>query len=392
MTQTSERLTPGLREFGTTIFSEMTKLAIEHEAINLSQGFPDFEGPDFILDAAQRALREGKNQYAPGIGVPALRESIARQNHDLYGLTYNPDTEVTVFSGATEAIFASIQSLAHPGSEVILFEPYYDSYPASVAMAGATRVCIPLSFPAFSVDFDRLRESITDRTQLIVLNTPMNPTGKVWTREELTELAAICVEHDLIVVADEVYEMLTFDGVKHIPIASIDGMRERTVMISSASKTFSVTGWKIGWACAPPELTRAIRASHQFITFCSATPFQYAVAEAINQAEAYYRDFKTLYQGKKDLLCGILKDVGFTISPPDGTYFVLADFTPFGFTDDITFCHHITRELKVAAIPPTAFYDHEEEGQFLARFAFCKSDEVLSAAGTNLKSLTRSSS
>ncbi len=390
MTDRSERtpLIPEMREFGVSIFTEMTQLALEHDAINLSQGYPSYDGPDFIVDAASDALNSGKNQYAPSIGVRSLRNALAKTYQQEHDLSFDPENEITVFSGATEAVFSSLQALVRDGEEVVLFEPYYDLYPPAIAMAGGKRTSLPIKFPEYKVPFDRLEETVDSNTRALILNTPMNPTGKVFRREELERIGKICKEHDVTIITDEVYERITFESSEHVPMASIPGMRDRTITISSAAKTFSVTGWKIGWACAPPALSEAIRSTHQFVTFSSGTPFQHGVAAALDQADSYYQRLKKQYTKRREVLCSILEDTGFNVVRPEGTYFVLADFTPFGFQDDVEFCKYITRELKVAAIPPTAFYDHPEEGKTLARFAFCKEVEELKQAGERLQKLS----
>jgi len=381
------QLVPRMREFGVSVFTEMTQLALEHDAINLSQGYPGYDGPDFVIDAADRALNSEKNQYAPSIGVRSLRTALANVYERQYGLQYGPDDEITVFSGATEAVFSSLQALVEPGQEVVLLEPYYDLYPPAIALAGGERTCLPVKFPEYEVPFEKLRDTVSDDTRALILNTPMNPTGKMFTRSELKELAEICQEHDILVITDEVYERITFDDHEHVPMASIPGMRERTITVSSAAKTFSVTGWKIGWACAPPALSDAIRSTHQFVTFSSATPLQHGIADALEEADDYYEELRHSYEERRDVLCDILESVGFRVVRPKGTYFVLADFTPFGFEDDVEFCKYITRELQVAAIPPSFFYDHKEEGKHLARFAFCKDVETLKKAGDRLAEL-----
>jgi N-succinyldiaminopimelate aminotransferase len=385
--------------FGPTIFAEMTKLANAHGAVNLGQGFPDFEGPDFLHQAAFRAIREGKNQYCPTGGIPALAEAIGQHQERFWGLPYSPD-EITVYAGATEGIFASLMALCDPGDEVVMFEPFYDSYRASITMAGARERVVTLRPPAESLDqeggpdapfsYDRaeLEAAIGERTRAILLNTPHNPSGKVWTRGELEHVAELCRRHDLVLISDEVYEHLVFEG-EHLPPAALPGMRERTVTISSAAKTFSVTGWKIGWTCAPAEITRALRAAHQFITYCSATPFQHAVAEALGAGDDYYDDFLAAYRGRRDRLCAGLAEVGFRVHVPAGTYFVMADIRPLGYQDTESFCRMLPEEVGVAAIPPTSFYAHPEEGRHLVRFAFCKTDAVLDEAIVRLRKLAR---
>ncbi len=377
--------------FGTTIFAEMTALARRHGAVNLGQGFPDFDGPEAITEAAVEAIREGRNQYCPTGGVPELSAAISRHQDRFWGLAYDAD-EITVYAGATEAIFASLQALCDPGDEVILFEPFYDSYRASIAMAGARERVVTLhDWPGspegpFGYAPEELEAAIGPRTRAILLNSPHNPTGKVWSRPELEHLAGLCRHHDLILISDEVYEHLVYEG-EHLPPASLPGMRERTVTLSSAGKTFSLTGWKIGWSCAPRELTRALRAAHQFITFCNGTPFQYAVAEALASDDAYFTGFTKAYRARRERLCTGLEEIGFGVRRPAGTYFALADIRPLGWDDDVAFCRMLPETVGVAAIPPTSFYLHPEAGRHLVRFAFCKTDAVLDEAIRRLRKL-----
>ncbi|MGA5641021.1 pyridoxal phosphate-dependent aminotransferase [Streptomyces cinereoruber] len=379
-----------LAEFGTTIFAEMSALAARTGAINLGQGFPDTDGPEEVREAAVRALRNGRgNQYPPGPGVPELRTAIADHQRERYGLEYDPDAEVLVTAGATEAIAASLLALVEPGDEVIALEPYYDSYAACVAMAGGTRVPVTLRphEGAYVLDLDELRAAVTDRTRLILLNTPHNPTGTVLTRAELTAVAELAVERDLLVVTDEVYEHLVFDGAEHVPIASLPGMRERTVTISSAGKTFSFTGWKVGWITASPELTSAVRAAKQFLTYVSSGPFQYAVAEALRLPDTYFDGLRADLAAKRDLLSEGLAQAGFEVYRPSGTYFVTTDIRPLGATDGFAFCRSLPERAGVVAIPNAVFYDHRDEGAPFVRFAFCKRTEVLEDAASRLKRL-----
>ncbi|MGW9434621.1 pyridoxal phosphate-dependent aminotransferase [Streptomyces sp. NPDC055607] len=379
-----------LAEFGTTIFAEMSALAARTGAINLGQGFPDTDGPEEVREAAVRALREGRgNQYPPGPGVPELRTAIADHQRERYGLEYDPDAEVLVTTGATEAIAASLLALVEPGDEVIALEPYYDSYAACVAMAGGTRVPVTLRphEGAYILDLDELRAAVTDRTRLILLNTPHNPTGTVLTRAELTAVAELAVERDLLVVTDEVYEHLVFDGAEHVPLASLPGMRERTVTLSSAGKTFSFTGWKVGWVTASPELISAVRAAKQFLTYVSSGPFQYAVAEALRLPAAYFDGLRADLAAKRDLLSEGLAQAGFEVYRPSGTYFVTTDIRPLGATDGFAFCRSLPERAGVVAIPNAVFYDHREAGAPFVRFAFCKRTEVLEDAVSRLKRL-----
>ncbi|KUH38308.1 MULTISPECIES: pyridoxal phosphate-dependent aminotransferase [Streptomyces] len=381
-----------LAPFGTTIFAEMSALATATGAINLGQGFPDTDGPVEIREAAVRALREGRgNQYPPGPGVPELRTAITEHQRRRYGLSYDPDTEVLVTVGATEAVAASLLALVEPGDEVIALEPYYDSYAACVAMAGGTRVPVTLRpDPAggrFVLDLDELRAAVTDRTRLILLNTPHNPTGTVLTRDELAAVAALAVERDLLVVTDEVYEHLVFDDAEHVPIASFPGMRERTVTISSAGKTFSFTGWKVGWLTASPELTAAVRTAKQYLTFVASGPFQYAVAEALRLPDAFFASLRADLAAKRDILTEGLTAAGFRVYRPRGTYFVTADAAPLGAQDGVAFCRSLPERCGVVAIPNAVFYDHPETGRTLVRLAFCKGEAVLREAAERLARL-----
>ncbi|MDT7799359.1 MAG: N-succinyldiaminopimelate aminotransferase [Actinomycetota bacterium] len=385
-------LVPRLRPFTSTIFAEMTALAVKHDAVNLGQGFPDTDGPAGMLEAAKNALFGGANQYPPGPGRPELRAAIAR--HRLrYGTEYDPDAEILVTAGATEAITATLIALTEAGDEVIVIEPYYDSYAAAVAMAGAQRRVVGLVEGAdgrFGLDVDGLRAAVTPRTRAILVNSPHNPTGTVFTRAELEALAALCVEHDLIAVTDEVYEHLVFDvssGVEHIPLATLPGMRERTVTISSAGKTFNCTGWKIGWVCSTPELVAAVKAAKQFITFVSGGPLQPAVAHALDHELPWVDGLRESLQEKRDRLSAGLADAGFTVRPTAGTYFVCVDVRPLGFTDAADLAWELPGRVGVAAVPVKVFTDHPDEWKHLLRFAFCKRNEVIDKAITRLRKL-----
>ncbi|MEV6666461.1 pyridoxal phosphate-dependent aminotransferase [Streptomyces nigra] len=380
-----------LAEFGTTIFAEMSALALSTGSINLGQGFPDTDGPEEVREAAVRALRDGRgNQYPPGPGVPELRAAVVAHQERRYGLAYDPDTEVLVTAGATEAIAAALLALVEPGDEVIALEPYYDSYAACIAMAGGTRVPVTLRphDGAFRLDLDELRAAVTDRTRLLLLNTPHNPTGTVLTRAELAAIAELAVERDLLVVTDEVYEHVVFDDAEHIPLASFPGMRERTVTISSAGKTYSFTGWKVGWVTASPALVTAVRSAKQYLTYVSAGPFQYAVAEALSLPDSYFAEFRADMLAKRNILAGGLEEAGFTVYRPAGTYFVTADIRPLGETDGIAFCRALPERAGVVAIPTAVFYDHRDQGAPFVRFAFCKQAHVLEEAATRLKTLS----
>ena len=381
---TRPAVTSRLAAFGTTIFSEMTRLAIEHGAINLAQGFPDFDGPDFAKEAAIAAIRAGHGQYARVTGIPDLHRKLSEKYRRDWGLDYAADAEITITSGATEAIFDAIHGVCDAGDEVILFEPFYDSYQASVSMAGAVPVYVTLHAPEWKFDLRALESAFSPRTRALVLNTPHNPTGKVFARGELEAIAALCRERGAICITDEVYEHLVYEGA-HVPMASIPGMRERTITISSFGKTFSLTGWKIGWAAAPPNLTAAVRAAHQFVTFATATPLQYAAAAALEAPKSYYDELLASYRRKRDYLAGELAALGFDVHPAHGTYFCCAGFSRFHDGDDAAFCRWLTTEIGVAALPPTSFYGKSDEGKRFARFAFCKKDETLREAVARLR-------
>lgn len=381
-------LTSALAGMGTTIFAEMSALAVETGAVNLGQGFPDTDGPLEIAQAAADAVLSGRgNQYPPGPGIPELRTAIAGHQKRFYGLDVDPDTEVLVTAGATEAIAAALLALLEPGDEVIALEPYYDSYAACIAMAGAKRVPVTLRAPAFRPDLDALRDAITSRTRLILLNTPHNPTGMVATRAELEAIADLAIQHDLLVITDEVYEHLVFDG-EHIPIATLPGMRERTVTISSAGKTFSFTGWKIGWVTGTPELVTAVRTAKQFLTYVSGGPFQYAIAAGLALPDAFYAGLATDLHRKRDILAAGLRAAGFDVFVPQGTYFITTDIAPLGESDGLAFCRRLPHRCGVVAVPNVVFYDNREAGQTQVRFAFCKRDEVLLDAAARLRGLT----
>jgi N-succinyldiaminopimelate aminotransferase len=376
-----------LAGMGTTIFAEMSALATATGAVNLGQGFPDTDGPAEIARAAADAVITGKgNQYPPGPGIPELRQAIAAHQDRFYGLRYDPDTEVLVTAGATEAIAAALLALVEPGDEVIAFEPYYDSYQACIAMAGGVRVPVTLRPPQFRPDLAALRAAVTPRTRLILVNSPHNPTGAVFTRAELEAVAAVAREHDLLVVTDEVYEHLVYDG-EHIPIASLPGMRERTVSISSAGKTFSFTGWKIGWVTASPELVTAVRTAKQFLTYVSGGPFQFAVAEALRSPDAYFGGLRDRLRRGRDVLCAGLEKAGFDVYLPHGTYFVTTDIRPLGEDDGLRFCRELPERCGLVAVPNVVFYDTAEAGKSQVRFAFCKRPEVLEEAVTRLARL-----
>jgi N-succinyldiaminopimelate aminotransferase len=383
VTDRAPYLTSRLQGFGTTIFAEMSALAAETGAINLGQGFPDTDGPSEVAEAAVAAIRGGHNQYPPGPGTAELRHAVADHQARFYRLGYDPASEILVTAGATEAIAAALLALCEVGDEVVTFQPYYDSYAASIAMAGATRRLVTLRPPDYHADLDAVAAAITPKTRLLLVNSPHNPTGKVFNNEELATIARLCVDHDLLAVTDEVYEHLVFEG-EHRPLATYPGMRERTVTISSGGKTFSFTGWKIGWACAPPDLLNAVRTAKQFLTYVNGAPFQPAIAEGLRLGDEYFAVLRTDLMMKRDRLCDGLAEAGFEVFRPAGTYFVTTDVRPLGEPDGMEFCRDLPARAGVVAIPSSVFYDNVEAGRSQVRFAFCKKEEVLREALSRL--------
>jgi N-succinyldiaminopimelate aminotransferase len=389
-TVTRPLLNRRLDGLGNSIFGEMSARAVATGSVNLGQGFPDVDGPPAIARKAAEAVLSGHgNQYPPATGVPELRQAVARHQRRFYGLGYDPDTEVLITTGATEAIAAALLALLEPGDEVIAFEPYYDSYVAGIAMAGATRVPLTLRAPDFHPDLAELESKITSKTRLLLLNSPHNPTGMVLTRAETEAIARIAIDHDLLVITDEAYEHLTF-GREHVPFATVAGMRGRVVSVGSAGKTFSFTGWKVGWATGTPELVSAVRTTKQFLTFVSSGPFQYAVADALGLPDSYYTGMAADLRAKRDLMVAGLRDIGFGVYQPDGTYFITTDIAPLGERDATEFCRRLPDRAGVVAIPSAVFYDdHPEAGATMVRFAFCKRPEVLKEALRRLSVLAR---
>lgn len=386
-----------IRGFGTTVFAEMTELALAHGAVNLGQGFPNFPCPDFLKQAAREALYADQNQYARSAGTPHLVTVLAGGLSGEFGRELDPFSEITVTTGATEGLFITAQAFLEPGDQVVLIEPFYDAYPADSALCGAGCVHVPLrpdEKGAWVFDPAEMEEAFTERTKLVFLNTPQNPTGKVFSRQELEQIAALARRHDAIVVSDEVYDRMVFDGLEHVRIASLPGMWERTVTLGSAGKTFSVTGWKIGWAVAPTALSEALRKVHQWVPYAVTTPLQEAVACALEEAgrRGYYPRLREMYQGKRDLLVRGLEESGFRPYVPEGTYFILADCGSWGFENDVEFSRYLTTEVGVGAIPPGAFYSEAHKGlaRTLVRFCFCKTDETLEQAAEKLRAGYRS--
>lgn len=386
---TVQRLTP----YAVTIFAETSALAARVGAVNLGQGFPDEDGPPAMLKAAENAIADGVNQYPPGLGSAPLRQAIADQRRRRYGTVYDPDTEVLVTVGATEAIASSVLGLVEPGSEVLLIEPFYDSYSPVIAMAGCHRRAVPLRQDGrgFAIDIEALRAAVGPRTRALIVNTPHNPTGMIASDEELRGLAELAVAHDLLVITDEVYEHLVFDGRQHRPLAGYPGMAERTVTISSAGKMFNVTGWKIGWACGPSDLIAGVRAAKQYLSYVAGAPFQPAVAQALNNEDAWVDALCASFQARRDRLSSALSDIGFDVFDSFGTYFLTVDPRPLGYDDSTSFCAQLPEQVGVAAIPMSAFCDpaaaHAGEWKHLVRFAFCKRDETLDEAIRRLQAL-----
>ncbi|OMB92799.1 pyridoxal phosphate-dependent aminotransferase [Mycobacterium colombiense] len=384
-----------LRPYATTVFAEMSALAARVGAVNLGQGFPDEDGPPAMLKAAQEAIADGDNQYPPGIGIAPLRHAIAAQRQRRYGIEYDPDTEVLVTVGATEAIASAVIGLVEPGSEVLLIEPFYDSYSPVVAMASAQRVAVPLvpHGRGFALHADALRRAVTPRTRALIVNSPHNPTGTVLSAEELAAIAEVAIAADLLVITDEVYEHLVFDGRRHVPLAGFDGMAERTITISSAAKMFNCTGWKIGWACGPAQLITGMRAAKQYLSYVGGAPFQPAVALALETEDAWVAGLRATLQARRDRLAAGLIDVGFEVHDSAGTYFLCADPRPLGYDDSSAFCAALPEKLGVAAIPMSAFCDPAtthgpaDVWNHLVRFTFCKRDDTLDEAIKRLAAL-----
>ncbi len=385
MVSTSPRTAQRLRSIAPTIFAEMSALALRTGSINLGQGFPDEDGPSPVVEAAVDALRSGRNQYAPGPGVPELREAVAAHQARHYGIELDPTTEVVITAGATEAVAAAIFAFLNPGDEMVVLEPFYDSYVACIEMAGGVRRPVTLRAPDYRLDVDALEAAVTDRTTTILLNTPHNPTGVVLDRAELEAVARVAQEHDLLVVTDEVYEHLLYDGREHVPICTLPGMWDRTVSISSAGKTFSFTGWKVGWVSGPADLVNTVMAAKQWLTFTNAAPLQPAVAHALNHEESFFVSLAKELEGKRDLLVAGLRELELEVYPPEATYFVTTDVRTYGYPDGMAFCLALPEKAGVVAIPSQGFYDDQDEGRHKVRWAFCKDASVLEDAVRRLQ-------
>lgn len=371
--------------FKDSIFGVISKLARENNAVNLGQGFPDFDGPEWLKDIAYKKMQEGHNQYAPFPGTPNLRQEVSNYYKNFYQLNYNPESEITITVGATEAIYLVITALINPGDEVVVLEPFYDSYVASIKMAGGIPKPVTMHAPDFSVDVKELEAAITPNTKLLILNNPHNPTGKVWAKEELVAVANLAIKHDLYLLSDEVYEFLVFDGFKHLPTATLDGMMERTITVSSAGKTFGLTGWKIGWICANQKVTNACRLVHQYVTFAVSTPMQEAVAEGLKNLPDYLPGFVSLYKEKRDYFYAEMIKLGFEFPIPKGTYFMMVPITKHTQLNDVDYAMKLISEKQVATVPPSAFYLKSTEGEKYLRFCFAKKQDTLEAAIKNLQ-------
>lgn len=383
----TDPLVARMRPYGQTVFSKMSALAREHDAVNLGQGFPDTDGPDEVLEAARRAITGGHNQYPPAQGVPPLRSAIADHQRDRYGIDLDPGSQVLVTSGATEAIASALLALLEPGDEVVTFEPYYDSYAAGISLAGGVQRTVPLTFPDLGFDRERLAAAFSERTKVVLVNTPHNPLGKVFTREELTVIADLAREHDTWVVSDEVYEHMTYDGAVHVPIATLPGMAERTLTIGSAGKAFSVTGWKVGWISGPEPLVAAVTTVKQYLTFTTASPLQHAVAAALRLGPGVLQEMASSLAARRDLLVEGLTAAGFEVAVPQGTYFVVADAAPLGVTDAVQWCLQLPEKVGVVGVPVSVFCTSPDETASLVRFAFCKQEEKLREACRRLAAM-----
>jgi aspartate/methionine/tyrosine aminotransferase len=374
-----------ISNFTESVIREMTRLAIQHKAVNLAQGFPDFGAPDEIKRAAQDAIAADFNQYAITWGAKPFRDAIAAKVEKWYGLDYDPEREITVCCGATEGMIAALLAVTNPGDEVVIFEPYYENYGPDALLCDAQRKLVPLRPPDWTFDPDELRRAFSSKTKAIVLNSPNNPTGKVFTRSELEVIANLCQEFDALAITDEIYEHILYDGASHIPIATLPGMRERTVLVNSMSKTYSVTGWRVGFVLAAPDLTDSIRKVHDFLTVGAAAPLQQAGVVALNLPGSYYEKLKVEYQKRRDFLLQRLVQAGFRCYRPQGAYYIMTDITGFGFADDVSFVRHLIESVGVAAVPGSSFFSDSTAGAALIRFCFCKKYETLEEAGSRLR-------
>ncbi len=372
-------------KFTESVIREMTRLAIEHDAVNLAQGFPDFGAPDEIKRAAQDAIAADFNQYAITWGAKPFRNAIAEKYRKWYGVDYDPEREITVCCGATEGMIAALLAVTNPGDEIIIFEPYYENYGPDALLCDAERKLVRLQPPDWTFDPDELRRAFTSKTKAIILNSPNNPTGKVFSRAELEVIANLCQEFDTLAITDEIYEHILYDGAAHIPIATLPGMRDRTVLVNSMSKTYSVTGWRVGFVLAAPDLTESIRKVHDFLTVGAAAPLQQAGVVALHLPDSYYEKLSMEYQKRRDLLLQRLNEAGFKCFRPQGAYYIMADVSDFGFSDDLSFVRHMIENVGVAAVPGSSFFSDSSAGTTLIRFCFCKKYETLEKAGDRLR-------
>jgi aspartate/methionine/tyrosine aminotransferase len=383
------RLSLKAERFTESVIREMTRLALAHNAINLAQGFPNFPAPAEIKRAAKEAIDRDVNQYAITWGAKSLRDAIVARVASAQGLQLDPEREITVCCGATEAMMSAMMAVINPGDEVVIFEPFYENYGPDAILSGATPRFVKLRPPDWTFDPAELAAAFSPATKAIILNTPNNPTGKVFTREELDTIRDLAVRHDAFVITDEIYEFIIYDGARHISPATLDGMRERTIVVNGLSKTYSVTGWRVGWCIAPPETTAAIRKVHDFLTVGAAAPLQEAGAVALSFPESYYENLAAGYLARRDRLLAILQNAGFRCFRPRGTYYIMTDISAFGFPDDVTFARHLVQKIGVAAVPGSSFYNNPADGRTHLRFAFCKTDETLDAAAERLSRLRR---
>jgi aspartate/methionine/tyrosine aminotransferase len=377
------------RNFTESVIREMTRLAARHGAINLAQGFPDFSAPEPLKQAAREAIANDHNQYAITWGAKSLRHAIAAKYRRAYGLELDPETEITVCCGSTEGMFAALTAVTNPGDEVVIFEPFYENYGPDTKLCGAVPRFVRLRPPDWSVDPDELRRAFSPRTKAIILNSPNNPTGKVFSRAELELIAGLCQEFDVLAITDEIYEHITYGGEPHIPIMTLEGMRNRTVLVNSMSKTFAVTGWRVGWVLAAPDLSDSIRKVHDFLTVGAAAPLQEASAVALTFDDNYYYQLTKDYTARRDIILRILEEAGFRCYPPRGAYYVITDISSFHFTNDVTFVRHLIQNVGVAAVPGSSFYHHPADGANQIRFCFCKKYETLELAGKKLLALPK---
>ncbi len=372
-------------QFTESVIREMTRLAMRHGAVNLAQGFPDFPAPAILKDAAKQAIDDEFNQYAITWGAKPFRDAICAKYRRTYGLEFDPEREVTVVCGSTEGMIASLLAVTNPGDEIIVFEPYYENYQPDALLAGADRRLVTLHPPDWTFDRDELRRAFNARTKAIILNSPNNPTGRVFTREELEFIAQLCQEHDALCITDEIYEHIVFDGLEHIPVMSLPGMRDRAILVNSMSKTYSVTGWRVGWVLASPDLTDSIRKVHDFLTVGAAAPLQQAGVAALALPDSYYAELSSGYADRRDRMLAMLERTGFRSFRPAGAYYVMADISGFGFPDDVAFARHLVEQVGVAVVPGSSFFDHPENGKQIVRFCFCKKYETLEAAEEKLR-------